>query len=101
MDEPRYAKIAISIPKPLLDRLERLRASAGTSRSRMIREAVTEYVVAAEREELRRQAEEAYGRMPETEEELALVDAALRGIASYIDDELPWDGPVPDRDADG
>lgn len=102
----RHAKIAISIPARLLERLERLREREGAatsrtrSRSRMIRGAVEQYVVDAEREEMNRAVREAYARVPETKEELEFIDAMNRLIAPYLAEELPWDGPVPERPAE-
>ncbi len=100
MDDERYAKIAISIPADLLERLERLRASEGRSRSRVIREAVAQYVAAAEQDALAEEIREAYRRMPETDEELAEIDALFRMSAKAWAEDLPWDAPAPEREGE-
>jgi metal-responsive CopG/Arc/MetJ family transcriptional regulator len=99
MHDEKYAKIAISLPAPLLQRIERLRERAGASRSRLIREAVERYVVATEREERLEAMAESYRRHPETAEELALIDALNRASADYFASELPWDAETPEPPA--
>ncbi len=63
-------KTAISIPKSDYELLEKLRKETGKSRSQILVEAFHETVKRREQQEIDRQYEEAYRRMPETKEEL-------------------------------
>jgi metal-responsive CopG/Arc/MetJ family transcriptional regulator len=63
-------KTAISIPKSDYDLLEKLRKETGKSRSQLLVEAFHETIKRREQQQIDRQYEEAYRRMPETKEEL-------------------------------
>ena len=81
-------KVAISIPEPIFEEMERSRARARRDRSGWIQEAVAQ--------RLKRERDEAdvaayvrsYREHPEDEEDLAWVDAAQQVGSSY-DDEWP------------
>jgi hypothetical protein len=84
----KSAKIAFSLDARLLDRVERVRARTGESRSALIARAL----VAVTEEEARRQDilqyVEAYRRQPETPAEVTMARASARRTL----ERLPWDG---------
>ncbi len=80
-------KIAITLPRSLLEAVEERRRSTGESRSEFIRRAVeTSFRVEREQEEARRYAE-AYLRAPERASEVEAVHAL--GVAALA--EEPWE----------
>jgi metal-responsive CopG/Arc/MetJ family transcriptional regulator len=84
----KSAKIAFSLDPRLLDRVERVRARTGESRSALIGRAL----VAITEEEARGAAVqryvEAYRQHPETPEDVAAARASARRTLR----RLPWDG---------
>lgn len=92
MPKEPYAKIAISLPQPLLERLEERRLARGETRSEAIREAV-ERMLKQEQERLWEEQERAaYLAHPEVEAELmAIAEAANRSAAAAIAKELPYE----------
>ena len=75
--QPRgnVVKIAISLPREEADYVERVRKSLNTTRSAVIRDAIREKVRAETKAEKIRRYIEGYRRMPETEEEIAELQA--------------------------
>lgn len=79
------AKIAVSVPAPLLERLEAVRRRSGRSRSALVAEALQAWLDQAEPDDDDRRYVEGYLKHPERTEETAGVAAAA--IASWE----PWD----------
>jgi len=88
---PKVARIAISLPKELLARIERERKAAGQTRSGWIRRALEALLAARRKADRVAEYREAYRRMPETPEEIAESTALLADAWK----DLPWDGPAP------
>lgn len=79
-------KIAISLPRRLLDAVDRRREASNASRSRFFREAVEEKLQRDDAEDAVQRYVAGYERDPETPEE---VEAARRAASSLLADE-PW-----------
>lgn len=86
-------RIAISLPEDLYERLERLRRERGAPRSLIIQEAVGEYLTDREREAKIQAYIRGYQENPETEEEMAEIEAFQRASADLIAREYPWEEP--------
>jgi metal-responsive CopG/Arc/MetJ family transcriptional regulator len=84
----KSAKVAFSLDERLLDRVERVRARTGESRSALIARAL----VAVTEEDARgadvRRYVEAYRENPETEDDVERARASARGTLR----RLPWEG---------
>jgi len=76
----------VQLNEELLRRLDERAAREGRSRSALIREAIEAYMYDARSAEIDRQIVEGYTRFPETEEELAGVEAETREMI----EEEPW-----------
>ena len=89
------ARVIVTMPPALLARVERLTARLGFSRSRLIREALEQYLEAQRRQELRELLKEGYAVNAERDrrvcEELAAADC---GAAAHHTLPAPK-GPVP------
>ncbi len=81
------AKIAISLPDKTLEEIEKERLAAGESRSEFFRRAVKEYFQNKRKKEDIERYIRGYQQFPETEEELAWVEAASLGVLA----EYPWE----------
>jgi predicted transcriptional regulator len=85
----KSAKIAFSLDERLLDRVERIRARTGESRSALIARALAAMTEEDARGADVRRYVEAYRELPETGEEVARArESAKRTLT-----RLPWDGP--------
>ncbi len=75
--QPRHkvVKITISLPRQEADYVERVRKMNDTTRSSVIRDAIREKIRAETKDEKVRRCAEGYRRMPETEEEIAELQA--------------------------
>jgi metal-responsive CopG/Arc/MetJ family transcriptional regulator len=73
-------QVAVNLPEVLFKAVEKNRQQTGISRSEYIRRAVQEYVYV-----------QGYINCPESEEEIALSEAALRLMADHFATELPWE----------
>ncbi|MCA1833776.1 MAG: CopG family ribbon-helix-helix protein [Actinomycetota bacterium] len=82
-------QVLLQLSDELLGRLDKVVAAGdGASRSAVVREAVTKYIVEKENEEKDRQWIEGYERMPLTEEELGELEMSARELfESTKDDE--------------
>ena len=81
------AKIAISLPDQTLEEIEKERLAAGETRSEFFRRAVKAYFEnKRKREDIERYIR-GYLEYPETEEELAWVEAASLAVLA----EYPWE----------
>ena len=81
------AKIAISLPDDILKDIEDERLAAGETRSEFFRRAVKAYFQnKRKREDIERYVR-GYLKQPETEEELAWVEAASQAVLA----EYPWE----------
>ena len=81
------AKIAISLPDDILKDIEDERLAAGETRSEFFRRAVKAYFQnKRKREDIERYVR-GYLEQPETEEELAWVEAASQAVLA----EYPWE----------
>ena len=81
------AKIAISLPDDVLEKIDKERLAGGLSRSEFFRRAVEERLRRArEREDVERYIR-GYQMYPETQEEVALAEATLH----YAFDEESWE----------
>ncbi len=81
------AKIAISLPDDVLEKIEKERLAKGVSRSEFFRRAVEEHLRRAKEREDVEQYIRGYQLFPETEEEVALAESTLR----YAFDEDSWE----------
>jgi metal-responsive CopG/Arc/MetJ family transcriptional regulator len=79
-------KIAITLEAPLLEGLEAVRRVTGESRSAVIARAVRTLLDDERRKAQVREYVEAYRRVPETADDLALSQAGAAALA-----QLPWD----------
>ncbi|MBI4562371.1 MAG: ribbon-helix-helix protein, CopG family [Candidatus Rokubacteria bacterium] len=68
----RSVKIAISLPREAYRAMEAIRRRRKTTRSALVAEAIERWLSALDREQDVRRYIEAYARMPETPEELAV-----------------------------
>jgi len=76
-------KVAVSLPRTLLDAIERVRQRSGETRSAVFERALAQYVAAAGRAERERQYVAAYRRRPEsTREQRAALVTALEALAA-------------------
>jgi metal-responsive CopG/Arc/MetJ family transcriptional regulator len=73
----RTAKIAISLPGSVLQKLERARRSLGKSRSAVIREAIEHWLRCSEIDPAEQQYIQGYLRHPEQTEQTAAVAASV------------------------
>ncbi|MBI2917660.1 MAG: ribbon-helix-helix protein, CopG family [Chloroflexi bacterium] len=81
------AKITFSLPRDLLDSIERERAAGGETRSQFLRRAIEAFFRRQrEREEIERYIR-GYQQYPETAEEIAFAESALADVMA----ENPWD----------
>lgn len=80
-------KIAISLPREEADYVEAVRKRLRITRSAVIRDAIAQRLKSERRAELDRQCEEAYRRMPETEEERTWHEAALKAWAEDMTEQ--------------
>lgn len=80
-------KVSITLPKPLLSSIERLRRRTGETRSGIIQRALDRMLKEQERSARRRQYLDGYARVPETEEEIDAAEAAAVAILS----REPWE----------
>lgn len=90
---PKVARIAISLPKDLLVRIERERKAAGQTRSGWIRRALEALLAARRKADRVAEDRAAYERMPETPEEIA--ESMAWALQPDVWKDLPWDGPPP------
>ena len=81
------AKIAISLPDELLQDVEKERLAAGETRSEFFRRAVHAYFLNKRKRVDVERYVRGYQQFPETEEELAWVEAASQGVLA----EYPWE----------
>lgn len=81
------AKISISLPKDLLDRIEQERAATGQSRSEFLAHLIKTYLKKKREEELDHQYHKGYELDPVTEEEKAF----FRESAKRVWAENPWE----------
>ena len=81
---PKVAKIAISLPKDVLDAVERERRDSGESRSEFFRRAVEILLRRQREQEMNELYVRAYQQMPETKEE---VEAARRAASNILAEE--------------
>lgn len=84
---PRTDKITISLPKDLLQEIERQCAARGESRSQFLRMTVEAYLHRERERELVKQYVQGYQEMPETEDEVALAQA----MAQMAFGDNPWE----------
>lgn len=80
------AKVAISLPDDLLQRIEEARQGTGETRSEFLRRSVEQTLRAEQDREWDRQYVEAYRRTPMSQDEQDLIKAALS--VSPVD---PWE----------
>ncbi len=80
-------KIAISLPREEADYVERLRRLQKTSRSAVIRDAIREKVLTEKKAEDIKRYIEGYQRMPETEEEIAELQAMQQSALESLPKE--------------
>ncbi|MFN8508203.1 MAG: ribbon-helix-helix protein, CopG family [Dehalococcoidia bacterium] len=90
-------KTAVSIPEDLFRRLEEIAGQRCTSRSKILAEALADYVTRIDREELTRRFNEALATMTdeEREEDMRFLDGARRRrlqVAEATGDT--WDAPA-------
>jgi metal-responsive CopG/Arc/MetJ family transcriptional regulator len=71
-------QVLVQLSDELVERLDKVAAGEETSRSAVVREAVTRYVIDKENEEKERRWIEGYERYPVTDEERAWGEFALR-----------------------
>ncbi|MQA00623.1 MAG: ribbon-helix-helix protein, CopG family [Dehalococcoidia bacterium] len=83
----RYVKVAVSLPEDVFDAAESERETLGTSRSEFVALAIREYLRHEREREWARQDAEAYRRIPETADELAMASAMSRSGWA----ENPWE----------
>lgn len=81
------AKIAISLPDSVLDRIERERKARGVSRSEFLRLAVDALLLREQQREEEERYIRGYLEHPETEEELGWVQAASQAVLKAY----PWE----------
>jgi metal-responsive CopG/Arc/MetJ family transcriptional regulator len=86
------AKIAISLPRELLERLDAQARETGKSRSEFIRECIEQVLYAAEEEQLVREAKALYAAVG-YDDDMDLVEAMTALAAETLP---PWD---PEGDA--
>ncbi|MDA0269613.1 MAG: ribbon-helix-helix protein, CopG family [Chloroflexi bacterium] len=93
MPKTPHAKIAVSLPQELLDRIEARRLARGETRSETIREAVERLLKQEQVREWEEMDRQAYLANPETPEDVALYEAIQRTYAAEMADEFPfeWD----------
>lgn len=92
-----HVKTAVSLPEDLYRRLDEIAARRCMSRSKVLAEALAEYVAHADGEELSRQLEAAYGNPTpeEVAEDEALLRASRREMRRIIEETGDtWDGPA-------
>jgi len=83
----KSAKVAFSLDAALLERIERIRARTGESRSALIARALTAVTQEDVRSAAVRRYVEAYREQPETRED----EARARRAARHTLKHLPWD----------
>lgn len=80
-------KIAITLPKEILNALERHRAETGESRSALVSLAIERLLRERQEERLVRRYVEGYHRRPESEEEVLAAQAAAADLLTAE----PWE----------
>jgi metal-responsive CopG/Arc/MetJ family transcriptional regulator len=84
---PATERIAISLPKALLESVERLRSETGESRSAFVQRALLGVIAPPNRTDDVRRYVEGYARAPETPDEIAAAEAAAAQLLA----EEPWE----------
>lgn len=80
-------KIAISIQDALLVRVDERSRKEGLSRSALFAKAAAEYVDRRRRREAEERYAQSFRDVPETDEEMAEIDAYVRSPRAWEDDE--------------
>ncbi len=80
-------KVAISLPRSLLDEMEKVRKKTGESRSSFIQRAIRAVLEGRERLARVEKYVSGYKQFPETEDEVKAAEAA----ATYLLAEEPWE----------
>ena len=80
-------KLAISLPRSLLDQVEKFRKKSGESRSSLIQRAIRLFLESHIRRSKIQQYVTGYSTQPETAEEIRAAEAA----AAYLLSEEPWE----------
>jgi len=78
-------KVAISIPGPLYQAIERRRKASGQSRSAVIQQALRHWLECQAQTALVREYEAGYRRLPESPREIRAVEAAAVRLLSTDD----------------
>ena len=79
--------VAVRLPEHLVEGIDSLVAEGHyPTRTDVVRTALRALLEAHERREIDRQIVEAYTRMPQTDDELAIAEAALKALV----EEEPW-----------
>ena len=87
-------RVAVSLPASLYEQMEAARVESGQSRSQLVAEAVAEYLTTRRRQALDEASRIGYLLYPETEEEIAMADAAAQAVFAA----LPWEWDEDDED---
>ena len=82
---PQTEKVAISLPKALVQKIEQSRKKTGETRSAFIRRSIERSFRKIEKEKKIKAYVEGYQKEPETAEEIAEAEAATEILA-----EEPW-----------
>jgi metal-responsive CopG/Arc/MetJ family transcriptional regulator len=93
----RFKRIAITVPTPVFDALERARRELGKSRSAAVAAAIEEWIRGLDAGEEARRYVEGYLRYPETADEIAVTEAIA--VAATADWD-PWPGTGASRAAE-
>lgn len=80
-------KVAVSVPTDLFREVERARRAAGKSRSRVVQEALRDWLARRAERDLVRDYEAGYRRNPEREDEIA---EAARLASGLFGDDDEW-----------
>jgi hypothetical protein len=96
---PRVEKVTVSLPKALLDYVERQRALTGANRSETVAEMLWESRRQTELRDREAQYRAAYAVQPETEEEEAFTSAAAADLFAHAGDE--WADVAPSNKGTG
>ncbi len=86
MRHARVAKIAVSLPRALLDEIEKMRRATGLSRSAVVRMALEESMSRQHRAALVERYVQGYRRCPETAAEVAVAQSASSDVFKE-----PWE----------
>jgi metal-responsive CopG/Arc/MetJ family transcriptional regulator len=91
MPRKKVVKVTVSLPEDLYQTIEQERRAIGETRSEYVVRSIAQLLRQRQEAEWEEQYRRAYEKYPQTEEELAELDAWIRAGAEVWAKESPWE----------